>query len=677
MYSRAILRTWSFYAIVLAAAASPAEDSAGKLPVPDSTGQAEAMKLVKELYGEKNAAAKTHAQKTALPIELMQKAEETGDEWTQRYVLLKVAMNVATQAADVETAFSVVDVIAKTFKVNSIEAKAGVLTKIAKNARTSEQHAVLAGHSLAMVDQALANDNVELAARLCALALAESGLAREPQLTKQIEAKTAQTRQQRRAFEEVKTALSTLEHNPTDPEANLIVGKYRCFTKGDWDHGISMLALGNDEVLKVLAKKDLQAAESPVERVRLGDGWWELAEKQGKTVQREIKGRAVYWYRKTWPSLSGLMKDKIEKRLNEYDLISLPIPDDKSVVAALRWLERHQMQDGSWSLNNFNQKCNDTSCTGASEYATCDAGATAMALLPFLASGQKHNSKGAYQHTVLNGVQWLLRNQEPDGNLAKGAVQMMYSHGLATIALCEAYGLSHDNALKPAAQKAVNYIVNAQNKTDGGWRYNPGQAGDTSVTAWQVTALTSARTAGLKVNGPALNGASGWLNSVAANRGTGYAYMPGQRPAPSMTAAGLVCRQYLGAKRDDPMLTGGMQYLLKHLPDEAVSIPSLPPSNRPPPRELQHFPDEAGSNIYYLYYANQFMHRMGGSEWQKWNGKLHGLLVRTQVRNASDCANGSWDPSRDLWARRGGRVMMTSFAALILQAGASPLAIYK
>ena len=46
----------------------------------------------------------------------------------------------------------------------------------------------------------------------------------------------------------------------------------------------------------------------------------------------------------------------------------------------------------------------------------------------------------------------------------------MYSHGLATIALCEAYGLSKDLTLRSAAQMAVNYIVNAQNKTDGGWR---------------------------------------------------------------------------------------------------------------------------------------------------------------------------------------------------------------
>ena len=107
-----------------------------------------------------------------------------------------------------------------------------------------------------------------------------------------------------------------------------------------------------------------------------------------------------------------------------------------------------------------------------------------------------------------------------------------------------------------------------------------------------------------------------------------------------MTAVGLLGRQYLGAKRDNPMLTGGMKYLMNHLPDE-----NLPTST-------------IGTT------ATQVMHNMSGYEWDTWNRKMRDLLVRTQVRDADSCANGSWDPAKDAWGKHGGRVMKTSLSAL-------------
>jgi hypothetical protein len=198
----------------------------------------------------------------------------------------------------------------------------------------------------------------------------------------------------------------------------------------------------------------------------------------------------------------------------------------------------------------------------------------------------------------------------------------------------------------------VNFILNAQNRTDGGWRYNPGDAGDTSVVGWQVMALKSAHMAGLSVGGSAFSGASKWLDSVAVHDGTEYGYTPGGS-SPTMTAVGLLCRQYLGAKRDNPMLTGGMAYIMNHLPDEGFS------------------------NIYYWYYATQVMHNMSGYEWDTWNRKMRDLLVRTQVRSVHECANGSWAPEKDAWGRSGGRLMQTSLSALTLEIYYRYLPLFK
>ena len=78
-----------------------------------------------------------------------------------------------------------------------------------------------------------------------------------------------------------------------------------------------------------------------------------------------------------------------------------------------------------------------------------------MALLCFLGAGQTHKTKGPYRRNIEQGLIWLVRHQKADGNLAKDCkTSPMYSHGLATIALCEAYGLSGDRNVGNAAQLA-------------------------------------------------------------------------------------------------------------------------------------------------------------------------------------------------------------------------------
>ena len=43
------------------------------------------------------------------------------------------------------------------------------------------------------------------------------------------------------ASKEAKESLATLEKEPADPKANLAVGRYLCFFKGNWDQGLPKL----------------------------------------------------------------------------------------------------------------------------------------------------------------------------------------------------------------------------------------------------------------------------------------------------------------------------------------------------------------------------------------------------------------------------------------------------
>lgn len=312
---------------------------------------------------------------------------------------------------------------------------------------------------------------------------------------------------------------------------------------------------------------------------------------------------------------------------------------EEAVALGLQWLARHQNYDGSWSLHAFNQtgECNgQCGHTGTRS----DTAGTALALLPFLGAGQTHRT-GEFQDVVGAGLQWLVKHQRRDGDLCGEGTGRMYAHGQAAIALCEAYALTQDPWLKEPAQAALDFIIAAQHPL-GGWRYVPGQAGDTSVVGWQVMALRSGQMAYLNVPSETLERAQQFLDSVATDSiGSEYGYQPGRNSTPSMTAEALLCRQYLGWPRNHPGLVQGGKYLVRRLP-----------SRRSP-------------NIYYWYYGTQVMHHLGGTNWDVWNHALRDMLIAQQEKQGHEA--GSWAPRLTFDAQQGGRLYTTALSICILE----------
>ena len=175
---------------------------------------------------------------------------------------------------------------------------------------------------------------------------------------------------------------------------------------------------------------------------------------------------------------------------------------EEAVERAIRWLVAHQRPDGSWSFNHIGEACQHYCTHPGSEPST--TAATGMALLPLLGAGYTHK-KGEYQDVVQRGLDYLKKRGiliSYGNDLRDGS--SMYGQALATIALCEAYGMTRDEDLQMPAQRALDYIAYAQDLKSGGWRYNPGEPGDTTVTGWMIMALKSGQMAKLSVQSPAI-----------------------------------------------------------------------------------------------------------------------------------------------------------------------------
>jgi hypothetical protein len=313
---------------------------------------------------------------------------------------------------------------------------------------------------------------------------------------------------------------------------------------------------------------------------------------------------------------------------------------EEAVAAGLKWLARQQRKDGLWSLNGPYRD-------GALDRDVPEA-ATALALLAFQGAGHTHR-KGEFNKQVAAGIKALLRLQGADGNFYQGgkANNAFYAHGQCTMAVCELYAMTKDPDLLKPAELAVKYCIDSQDPELGGWKYLPRSTSDTSVTGWIVMALETARMAGIQVPSPTLEKVKEFLDRVSDDSGGAkYSYEPNLRETYAMTAEGLLCRQYLGWRRDHPKLLEGADYLLTNLP-------------RMDDRD-----------VYYWYYGTQVMHHLEGEYWAAWNGVLRDLLVGSQEKSGPE--KGSWDPrapTPDNWASKGlgGRLYTTCLSIFMLE----------
>jgi hypothetical protein len=322
---------------------------------------------------------------------------------------------------------------------------------------------------------------------------------------------------------------------------------------------------------------------------------------------------------------------------------------EAAVQSALAWLAANQNLDGRWDADRFGageeRKVLGHDRQGAG--ARADTATTGLALLAFLGAGNTHR-QGKYKAHVKRGLEHLLEFQAPDGNLGGDAelFAFMYSHGIATLALSEAYAMSGDKRLEQPLRAAIAYTVAAQHPSTGGWRYRPAalaphDPGDTSQLGWQLMAIKSADLAGISMPERTRQGVLRFLGSVSSGVQSGLAsYRPHEQVTPAMTAEALVSRQFLGLSKDHPAAKEAADYLLRELPGKEQI------------------------NLYYWYYGTLGMYQIQGDHWRRWNAALQDTLVSRQV--ATGNLAGSWEPDC-IWAGYGGRVYSTAMATLCLE----------
>jgi prenyltransferase beta subunit len=306
------------------------------------------------------------------------------------------------------------------------------------------------------------------------------------------------------------------------------------------------------------------------------------------------------------------------------------------VDKALDFLHNQQNPDGSWNTLNSGK----------------NPAITSLAVMAFLSAGHVPG-EGKHGAVVKKGIEWVLKQQSPNGLIAGAGHGEMYHHGICTIMLAEVAGMTDGKLgeeVRQRLEKAVKVILQAQRtvgKEKGGWRYQVnGTDSDISVTGWQLMALRAAKNLGCDVPPEAIDKAINYVKSCYDSNSGGFKYMAQAGVTTPCTGTSILSLELSGKEehRSQEVLKAG-GFLLNHLPRW----------------EEQHF-------SYSIYYCTQATFQLGGNYWEQYRPRMQEVLLRNQN------ANGAWfSRSEQTW----GPNYCTAMAVLALTVEYRYLPIYQ
>ncbi len=339
---------------------------------------------------------------------------------------------------------------------------------------------------------------------------------------------------------------------------------------------------------------------------------------------------------------------------------------ENAVNLGLAWLASVQSSDGSWDPTG-GQGTRFESGMSDNWGGDMRPPLSALCILPFLAAG--HTPKeGDYCETVERALNYLLRNQQSSGCYAASHhSQQMYTHTVATLVMCEAYGLTGNDDYRRSAERAVRYLERTQN-VKGGWTYQVAITGtrgsqrtDLSICGWGVMALKSARAVGISVSATSWNSLTKLYDEMSLETGETYyadEYPYAYRKGIGMAGVGLTARSILDAEKFAAKNTAARKLLGQHVPDWDNFLNQSNGSANP------------NFDTFYGWYNGTlglFLSTDGaGPEWEKWNEGLKSSLLNHQELEVKQ-HRGSWDPVDSWIGPVAGRLYSTACSILCLE----------
>ena len=308
--------------LILGSAVAFALQDAPKAAVPPALSQKDSLKEIKSLYKVEYAKASKRSKaaidaKRSLSRALFDAGFETKDDPAIAYTLLEESRRLATEGADVALALEALRVLVQRFDFNPQEMQLETFGRLASRIKSADDSWVLTQAVSKVIDETIERDDYDNAQKFVKIGVKTAPRSADKALTGAVVAQGKRVKLLGKLYSAVEKRLKKLE----GPERDLELGRFYAFSKGDWKTGLPLIEKGDPGALGKLAAADAATERETVEEgaaVKLGDGWWEVAEKEkDDLVELNLKIRAGDWYELVVDELVPLEKAPITRRLTE------------------------------------------------------------------------------------------------------------------------------------------------------------------------------------------------------------------------------------------------------------------------------------------------------------------------------------------------------------------------
>jgi WD40 domain-containing protein len=290
-----------------------------KSSLPSAAEQARIDTLLRELYGKEIDRAKSdRSARVQLAARFLLEGRDTHDDLAGRYVLFRMARDLAAAAGDVTTALQAIDEMAQDFAITPEQAlrmKIDALNEAAKVPAAPDAHQRLVDAALVLAQEALDADDYGAGLRLLGAADAAAIKLKNVALVSSIRKRRHEAEAAQKEYARWQLFADALRKDPHDPKANLEMGRYMAFVKGNWERGLPLLARGSDDGLKQLAAADLADPKEAGEQSTVANRWSKVAAAEKGVMSIHIQLHAYQWYVQALAGLEGEARDRVERQM--------------------------------------------------------------------------------------------------------------------------------------------------------------------------------------------------------------------------------------------------------------------------------------------------------------------------------------------------------------------------